>query len=603
MRKLISILMVLCLFVCSFPFVSVNADDLVGEFKYEIYGEDAWLIGYNGSDTDVVIPDTYEGYNVIAIDSYAFKNHTEITSVIIPDTVTYIGAGAFCYCSNLKSVKFSDNLKTVQGQAFYNCPLLSEVSLSDKVIEIYDYAFGYYEDFKSGDVFKIEGFKISGWENTAAQVYANDNEISFVSLGIASPWKYTIDGELVIIDKYLGVQEDVVVPEKIEDCDVVTISGSTFSGNTVIKSVTVPNTVTYIGRGAFRDCSNLSVINLPDYVSVGDKVFEGTAFYNNEKNWENGILYLNKLLIKAKSDIKSVSFKDGIRIICPHAFEDCINLTSVTIPSTISDIDENAFEGCTSLKEVKFERSLQESTDGYYFNSETYVADYAFLDCPQLTSVKLPENVIHISLYAFGYSYEYVDSLGSWSYVKNDSFTVYGVKDTGAEDFASRNSFTFIEYDFANEPVDEPSETPTDTSKSTTTDCTHTTVIKNKKSASYFAEGYSGDSVCSKCGKVISKGKTTEKITLGVPSIKVKSGKKLLKVTLNKKVNGATGFQVRYRIKGKWKTVKFNFNKKITKKIKKIKKGNFKVQVRMFVKNGKNIAYSAWTKTQKVKVK
>lgn len=595
MRKLISILMVLCLLVCSLPFVSVSADDLVGEFKFVIYDEDAWLIGYNGSDTDVVIPDTYEGYNVTAIDSNVFKNHNEIVSVTIPDTVTYIGSSAFSYCSNLESVKFSENLKKVQGYAFYQCPSLKKVSLPKDVLEIGVYAFGYYEDFKSGDVFKIDEFKINGWENTAAQVYASDNEFSFISLGVASPWKYTIDGELVIIDKYLGIDENVTVPEKIEDCDVVTISGSTFNGNTRITSVTVPETVTYIGRGAFRDCSNLSVISIPDNISVADKVFEGTAFYNDEKNWENGVLYLNKLLIKAKTDIKNVTIKEETRVICPHAFDGCVNLTSVIIPASVTEIEGNAFEGCSNLKEVKFTRSMKNSNGYEYFLTEVFVDDYAFLDCSSLKYIVLPENVVHISLYAFGYSYEYVDSLGYWNYVKNESFKVYGVKGTGAEDFASRNSFSFIEYDFTNEPVDEPTAPAA---------CSHIKVVKGKKSATYFAKGYTGDTVCSKCGETLSKGKATAKLVLSKPSVKVVAGKNSIKVTLKKKVEGATGFMVRYRIKGKWKTLKYKVNKKTTKKIKNLKKGKkYQVQVCSYVTNGKKTVCSKWTTAKKYKVK
>ena len=88
-------------------------------------------------------------------------------------------------------------------------------------------------------------------------------------------------------------------------------------------------------------------------------------------------------------------------------------------------------------------------------------------------------------------------------------------------------------------------------------------------------------------------------VKLSVPKFKLISGKKQFKVKYTK-VKDATGFQVRYKLKGKWITKTFNTKKNATKAIKKLKKGTYKVQVRAMAKGGK---YSAWSKTSKVKVK
>ena len=86
------------------------------------------------------------------------------------------------------------------------------------------------------------------------------------------------------------------------------------------------------------------------------------------------------------------------------------------------------------------------------------------------------------------------------------------------------------------------------------------------------------------------------------PKFKLTSGKKQFKVKYTK-VADATGFQVRYRIKGKWITKTYTAKKTVTKAIKKLKKGTYKVQVRAMVKKGKQTAYSKWAKQAKVKVK
>ncbi len=131
----------------------------------------------------------------------------------------------------------------------------------------------------------------------------------------------------------------------------------------------------------------------------------------------------------------------------------------------------------------------------------------------------------------------------------------------------------------------------------------HKLATKNAKKATYFSKGYTGNKVCSICGKTVTKGKEVSKLKLDKPKIKVKAASKSFKVNY-KKVKGATGFQLRYRIKGKWIVKNFNTKKSITKTIKKLKKGKkYRVQVRAFVKSGSKKAYSTWTKSKTLMVK
>ncbi len=151
------------------------------------------------------------------------------------------------------------------------------------------------------------------------------------------------------------------------------------------------------------------------------------------------------------------------------------------------------------------------------------------------------------------------------------------------------------------EPTQKPTVKPDD-KPSAPTVCAHTTVIKNLKLATYFADGYSGDEVCINCNETVTVGSITAKLTLKVPKFKLIKGKKLFKVKYTA-VADATGFQVRYKIKGKWKTKTFNTKKNATKVVKKLKKGKYQVQIRAMIVSGKLKAYSAWSKSKKVKVK
>ena len=94
------------------------------------------------ADTQIVIPDTYEGLPVVAIYMEAFKGNATIKSVVIPDTVTVVYDYAFMECSALESVKFLGNgLKRIYFGAFLGCAGLKEINLPNGLEVIYDHAF------------------------------------------------------------------------------------------------------------------------------------------------------------------------------------------------------------------------------------------------------------------------------------------------------------------------------------------------------------------------------------------------------------------------------------------------------------------------------
>ncbi len=129
----------------------------------------------------------------------------------------------------------------------------------------------------------------------------------------------------------------------------------------------------------------------------------------------------------------------------------------------------------------------------------------------------------------------------------------------------------------------------------------HTELVSNH-AATYFANGYTGDNTCTVCGKVISKGKAIAKLKLATPKVKITAGKQKLTAKYTK-VKDATGFQVKYIYKGKTTTKTYTSKKSVTKTIKKLKKGTYKVSVRALIKSKGKTAYSNWTKAKKVKVK
>ena len=291
----------------------------IDNLKYKIYDDTATLVGYTDAPENLVISKniSYEGYtlSVTSIGYSAFRGCTSLTSVTIPDSVISIGDRAFSWCTSLTSVTIPDSVTSIGDYAFERCESLTSVTIPDSVTSIDNGAFYYCTRLTS----------------------------------VTIPDSVTSIGERAFSD--CTSLTNVTIPNS-----VTSISYSTFSHCTSLTSVTIPNSVTSIGYYAFSDCTSLTSVTIPNSVtSIGGSAFYYTAYYNDESNWDKGVLYLSNCLIDTNDNFKSTTdyiIKDGTRIIASSAFENCKSLTSVTIPDSVTSIGDSAFEDCTSLKNI-----------------------------------------------------------------------------------------------------------------------------------------------------------------------------------------------------------------------------------------------------------
>ncbi len=103
-------------------------------------GSTIYLMGYDGSDTELTLPAGYNGSNY-EIYKYAFEDCTSLTSITIPDSVKSIGAYAFADCSSLESVTIGNGVESIDVGAFYYCTSLESITIPDSVESIGHYAF------------------------------------------------------------------------------------------------------------------------------------------------------------------------------------------------------------------------------------------------------------------------------------------------------------------------------------------------------------------------------------------------------------------------------------------------------------------------------
>lgn len=273
-----------------------------------------------------------------------------LTSYTIPDGVTYITDAAFTYCDKLQSVIFSNTVENMGFAVFLGCSNLSSVELSNNLISIGELSFALCKSLCS--IVIPDSVTAVG-----SNAFSECESLSSVVLGS-------------------GIRN-------IED--------SAFYFCSQLESVIIPSSVETIGEDAFGDCEKLENITISDNVKmIGKNAFDGTAYYNNQDNWENDVLYINNHLIKAKTTLSGVySIKNGTKTIIADAFLNCVNLTCVSIPDSVTVLGESAFYNCTKLAKVTLSKNITE------------IKRLCFYNCDALTSVELPEGVTTIDNYAF----------------------------------------------------------------------------------------------------------------------------------------------------------------------------------------------------------
>ncbi|WP_303803716.1 leucine-rich repeat protein [Ruminococcus flavefaciens] len=126
----------------------------------------------------------------------------------------------------------------------------------------------------------------------------------------------------------------ITIPDSIPH-----INGSTFKDCTNLKSVTLPENIRYIDFNAFENCTELDTINIPENIEmILSDAFKNTKWYDDQPD---GLVIAAHVLYKYKGTMPentSVDIPEGVRTINFNAFENCTNMTSVTIPEGVADI-------------------------------------------------------------------------------------------------------------------------------------------------------------------------------------------------------------------------------------------------------------------------
>jgi len=283
---------------------------------------------YIGTNTTVEIPSSVNSVKVTKIGRYAFFENNQVTSVIIPNTVTDIEECAFNYCTNLTSVTLGNSVQLIDQWAFVGCEGITELTLPDSLITIYDNSFvscsGLTELTIPKNVSYIGQGAFSGCIRLTAinvnpenQSYCSDNGILF-----------DMSKTIILFYPTTKTERVYIIPDS-----VIEIGKSVFSYCTQLQQVEIPDSVCKIGAAAFINCSSLTSIALPD----------------------------------------------GLVTLDMDAFKGCGGLTSITIPNNVTNIGVGAFSYCKNLIRADIP-------------PHTFIDFWSFSDCPATFKIYSTEN-------------------------------------------------------------------------------------------------------------------------------------------------------------------------------------------------------------------
>ena len=167
------------------------------------------------------------------------------------------------------------------------------------------------------------------------------------------------------------------------------IGKNAFYDAEMLTEVTVPQNVTAIGPHAFRRCTRLASITLPDEMSsIGECCFYDDSLLTTIKLPKGLTTIMNHTFYNCKG-ITTVNIPGGVATIEEATFSECTSLASVTISEGVTRIDNYAFESCQSLASISFPKSL------------TAIGSGAFYDCIGLKAITIPENDVQMGEYPF----------------------------------------------------------------------------------------------------------------------------------------------------------------------------------------------------------
>ncbi len=393
----------------------VMAANSADDFVYTIKDNEVTVTAYKGENKTAVIPGTIEGYPVTKLGSFTCS--TVMEELIMPDSVTEIAG--LSSCKNLKTVVLSNSITSIPSYAFSDLSNITDINLPNSISFIGEYAFSNCSGLKK--IRLPEGLKTLskmsfGNCSSLTYVYIPSSITSVSAYGSGTiprgPFencsllkKVEFASGITIIPKYLFAYtglEKIGIPDTVKE-----IENDAFHG-TLITDLYLPEGLETLNINSFGACQNLSSVYIPSTLKEVKQVDYGRMAYNGpfeecealkEVTFGKGIAQIARCLFSG-SGIEEITIPNTVTIIDNYAFSRCWLLNEVTISNQLVRIGDNTFHSCSALESVTLPECLTDIGAGAFYMSGlkhiqlpkglTTLGNSAFSYCKYLENANIP---------------------------------------------------------------------------------------------------------------------------------------------------------------------------------------------------------------------
>lgn len=388
--------------------------------------------------------------SVTTIGGHAFDNCYYLKDFKLSNQLTYIGDKAFQNCESLTTLDFPKTLSELGYGAYSGCTALTEIRINSNV----EHSYSSEPAIFNGAGTKSGGIKVVFAEGVTSvgeslfcgnderdSNYAHITEVvlpdTVTSIG-SSAFKNCYDmKQFVMSNKVSKIYYDAfngcMSLESIKLSETLgAIGNGAFAGCAALKRIVLPENMTDLGDGAFNGCSNLQYIEIQGNVNAifsSDKACFGGA---GSKQQKLEVVFGPKVTVIPRYLFATEATKTDNM----HAF-----ITDVTIPDSVTEIQNGAFYNCYSLKNVEIGNNVKK------------LGGKAFYNCIRLTTVELANRTSEIGDSAFAncsglkdiYIYKSAKTLGKNIFIGCDNLTIHAPKNSVAAAYAHDNNINLVE--------------------------------------------------------------------------------------------------------------------------------------------------------------
>ena len=275
-------------------------------------------------NTNVIVKE-----DITTICTLAFAN-TPVQTVQLPSTLTTIRYGAFQNCTALKQITLPKSMTFIEGGAFQNCSALSSILVPQNVTYLGASAFSGCTSLTSATLPQTITRISSGLFENCSSLTTVQASSALTSIGSRA------FAETSALSSFTFPQT------------LTAVGAESFTGSGIV-TANLPQSVTYLGAGAFADCTKLVYAQVPAAIqAIRERTFRNCTELKNVSIPE-GIRYIGAAAFQNDVSLQTVDFAQSLLTICDNAFEGSGVGEGLVLPPALRTIGSRAFAGCMRL--------------------------------------------------------------------------------------------------------------------------------------------------------------------------------------------------------------------------------------------------------------